>query len=256
MSVYAVSDLHGQHDVFLKGLERIDFNDNDELYVIGDVIDRGPDGIHILMHIKEKRNMHLILGNHEVMMLGSVDPNGSEDINGQYSLIWLLANGGEVTYDRYVEISEKERQSLLMWMNRCYVIKTIELGERKICLTHSYYREDLENKMYYEADHGTVWDVVWTSIFRKDDPDTYGPDIYKNYDYEFVTGHVPVQKVRMIYDNSNDYNNLMMYRHGNLVDIDGGCALGKVRGVNNGAIFIRLDDMKEFPVGISDNVKN
>ena len=60
MSVYAVSDLHGHCDVFYKGLEKIGFSDEDELYVIGDAIDRGSEGIHILMHIKEKKNMYLM----------------------------------------------------------------------------------------------------------------------------------------------------------------------------------------------------
>ena len=45
MAVYAVSDLHGQYDTFINGLENIGFGDSDELYMIGDAIDRGPDGI-------------------------------------------------------------------------------------------------------------------------------------------------------------------------------------------------------------------
>ena len=51
MSVYAVSDLHGQYKTFVKGLKEIDFSDSDTLYVIGDAIDRGPDGIKILQYI-------------------------------------------------------------------------------------------------------------------------------------------------------------------------------------------------------------
>ncbi len=248
MSVYAVSDLHGQYEVFLKGLEEIGFCDKDELYVIGDAIDRGPDGIQLLMHIKEHKNMNLILGNHEVMMLGSVAPDGGKGCKGEDAVLWLLYNGGVVTYDRYEQLSQTDRESLLMWLNGCCVIKTLEIDGRKICLTHSYYREDLENVVYSEADRDVVWDVVWTSMFRKDDPDTYGPDIYKDYDYDFITGHVPVQKVRARYDNSEEFNELKMYRRGNLVNIDGGCAMGQMSAINNGAIFLRLDDMKDFPV--------
>lgn len=251
MAVYAVSDLHGQNELFHRGLEEIGFSEKDELYVIGDAIDRGPEGINILMYIKNQKNMSLILGNHEVMMLGSVDPDGSDNVTGGLSLTWLLGNGGEITYDRYAELSEKERQSLLMWLNRCYVIKTIEIGGRKICLTHSYFSEELENKQYHETRRSHVWDIVWKSIFRKDDPDTYGSDIYNNYDYEFITGHVPVQRVRAQQQSIDESNVLSMYRHGNLVDIDGGCAMGKALSVNNGAIFLRLDDMKEFPVYLS-----
>ena len=48
MATYAVGDLHGQYDTFAAGLEKIGFQDSDQLYVIGDAIDRGDDGIKIL----------------------------------------------------------------------------------------------------------------------------------------------------------------------------------------------------------------
>ncbi len=251
MATYVVSDLHGQYGIFLKGLDRIGFSDKDTLFVIGDVIDRGADGIELLKHIKKKRNMELLLGNHEVMMLGSVDPNGENECNGEHSEIWLYYNGGQATYEKYVSLSIKERQSLLMWLNRCYIMKIIEINGRKICLTHSYYHKNLENKMYFETDHELVWDVVWTSMFRDDD-DTHGDNIYKNYDYQFIIGHVPVQKAAFRHGRSDDYNRLCIYEYGNVKDIDGGCAMGDIPGLNNGAIFLRLEDMKEIPVLMSE----
>ena len=40
--IYVMSDLHGQYNAFLKMLELINFTDEDELYILGDIIDRGP----------------------------------------------------------------------------------------------------------------------------------------------------------------------------------------------------------------------
>ena len=57
MAVYVVSDLHGQYDLFVRGLERIGFSGADKLYVIGDAIDRGPDGIKILQKISFLRTI-------------------------------------------------------------------------------------------------------------------------------------------------------------------------------------------------------
>ena len=48
MATYAVSYLHGQYELFKKLLEVIHFSDDDFMYVLGDAIDRGPDGIKIL----------------------------------------------------------------------------------------------------------------------------------------------------------------------------------------------------------------
>ena len=67
---YVCSDLHGfAIDKFKLMLERVGFNDSDFLWVLGDVIDRGPDGIKILKWLMAQPNAQLILGNHEAMLL-------------------------------------------------------------------------------------------------------------------------------------------------------------------------------------------
>lgn len=40
MSVYCISDIHGEYEKFIKMLELIELSDSDTLYVIGDVLDR------------------------------------------------------------------------------------------------------------------------------------------------------------------------------------------------------------------------
>ena len=40
---YAVSDIHGRYDKYAELLRRIDLKPFDTLYVLGDMIDRGPD---------------------------------------------------------------------------------------------------------------------------------------------------------------------------------------------------------------------
>lgn len=44
-----VSDTHGRYDKYAALLKKIDFGDNDKLYVLGDVIDRYDDGIKIML---------------------------------------------------------------------------------------------------------------------------------------------------------------------------------------------------------------
>ncbi len=249
MAVYTVSDLHGQYDLFMQGLEKIAFSESDELYFIGDAIDRGPDGIKILTELMKNKNMHLILGNHEFMMLNAVDPDGRKECNGPDADLWLYYNGGISTFEQYGKLDIKMRRSLLQRLEHSYVIKTLEVDGSKFCLTHSYYREDLENTMYQEMEYDDVWDIVWKSIYREDYK-TKGSDIYKNYDYTFITGHVPVQRVcaRL----GEFQNELRLFQRGNFIDIDGGCTIGYRPGVHNGAIFLRLNDKKAFPVEFSE----
>ena len=45
---YAISDLHGCLDKWQAMLKQIDLKENDMLFVLGDIIDRGPDPIPLL----------------------------------------------------------------------------------------------------------------------------------------------------------------------------------------------------------------
>ena len=69
---YATSDLHGfPLDDFLRLLDKAGFSEDDELYVLGDVIDRNGDGgIETLRWMMRQPNVTMLLGNHEAMLLG------------------------------------------------------------------------------------------------------------------------------------------------------------------------------------------
>lgn len=66
---YAISDIHGEYDKFIAMLELINLTDKDTLYILGDVLDRGPEPIKILNDMSTRSNVYPIIGNHEVMAL-------------------------------------------------------------------------------------------------------------------------------------------------------------------------------------------
>ena len=252
MSIYAASDLHGYYDLFMKGLDRIGFSDTDYLYVIGDAIDRGPDGIKLLKLIQKNKNMDLLLGNHELMMLYSVHSGGKPICDGIEADIWLGYNGGKVTLHDYLELSDSARIRLLGWLRNRYVTKTVEVNGKTFCLTHSYFDEELINKRYRYADPCLVYEVVWNSVYREDS-NTYGQDPYSKYDYTFVTGHVPIQYARRELPADQVTPGLSALWNNNMADIDGGCSYGEdfydgTKARENGMLFLRLDDLKEFPI--------
>lgn len=68
--IYVTSDLHGYPLEKIKDmLNKVGFSNDDFLFVLGDVIDRGEDGIKIFKWMMAQPNMELIMGNHEAMML-------------------------------------------------------------------------------------------------------------------------------------------------------------------------------------------
>ena len=66
---YVISDIHGEILRWQAMLGLIQFSDEDTLYVLGDVIDRYPHGIDILLDIMRRPNVHMIVGNHEYEFL-------------------------------------------------------------------------------------------------------------------------------------------------------------------------------------------
>ncbi len=94
----AISDIHGCFLTFIKLLETIKYNPNeDKLYILGDCIDRGPSSKQVLDWIMkkqaEKADILVLRGNHEQLMLrASESPKRYE--------LWMR-NGGQQVIDSF-----------------------------------------------------------------------------------------------------------------------------------------------------------
>lgn len=105
---YVISDIHGEIEKYRTILERIQFNSNDELYILGDAIDRHPHGIDIIKDIMSRPNAHMILGNHEQMCINDIiyhEPGARE--------LWTRTNGGSVTRRNLIYKTSKEDQAAI-----------------------------------------------------------------------------------------------------------------------------------------------
>jgi serine/threonine protein phosphatase 1 len=73
MRQFAISDIHGYLNTFKALLERIAFSPEDELFLLGDFIDRGPDSKGVIDHVKALKaaghHIHCLRGNHEQMAI-------------------------------------------------------------------------------------------------------------------------------------------------------------------------------------------
>ena len=121
MATYCTADIHGQLDVFEKLLKDINLKKADTLYVLGDVIDRGPCGIDILKIIMETDNIKMIMGNHEQMCLDYLGPRGSYMAKG----LWFNNGGQETYWDLQRNIFDRSEEPLKVALNAkiCYAFK-------------------------------------------------------------------------------------------------------------------------------------
>ena len=62
---YCISDIHGYYDLFCRLLDKIRFGGGDKLYVLGDMIDKGPDSVRLAKLLFSMPNVCCIAGNHE-----------------------------------------------------------------------------------------------------------------------------------------------------------------------------------------------
>lgn len=85
---------------------KISFSNADRLYIIGDVVDRGPDVVPLLEDIMARRNVRLLAGNHEYVglrVLGEICKKGGlttplDDLSAaalEGCLLWMKDGGSQ-----------------------------------------------------------------------------------------------------------------------------------------------------------------
>ena len=64
---YCISDIHGEYDLFMRLLEKINYSEKDSLIVCGDFMEKGKDSVRLIKTIFDLPNACCIMGNHEYM---------------------------------------------------------------------------------------------------------------------------------------------------------------------------------------------
>lgn len=230
---YVISDLHGDLKGFHEILKRINFSENDQLYILGDIVDRGPEPLKLL---KEIMNMsaHVLLGNHEYMMLESLAQH-YEEFHGFESKeldiyraqrLWFR-NGGTITFDQFIEESKDSKKEILEYLLSLPLNIDINIEGKKFLLCHAAIADDIAYQSYYEWERSipefAVWNRNWAQY-----------ESIKNV--TVITGHTPTGNMDAWKCNIYQYP-------GGIWDIDTGAAYPNYGGR---LCCMRLEDMKVF----------
>ena len=65
MATYITSDAHGHLRALDQALEQAAPGADDTVYVLGDMIDRGPEPVGVINLVRSLPNVHVLMGNHE-----------------------------------------------------------------------------------------------------------------------------------------------------------------------------------------------
>lgn len=102
-----IGDVHGHYEGLMLLLEAIAPGINDQVYFLGDLIDRGPQSAEVVDFVQQSA-YHCLLGNHEQMLLEVC----RKRVSNKVEQAWLYS-GGRATLTSYKDIVP---QNHLDWM--------------------------------------------------------------------------------------------------------------------------------------------
>lgn len=213
--IYCTADIHGDLTRFQTLLQHISFSPQDTLYILGDVIDRGKDGVALLRTVMETPNMVLLRGNHEQMCLDTLGPNHRWGAKA----LWTQ-NGGSRTYrDLVYRTDPRERRALIAFLLSLPLHLELTVGDRNFFLVHGFPHPEPEQQLW-----------------SRPEPDAPAPFP----DRITLVGHTPTAFL------TGQFRQPLSIFHGDgWMDLDCGCG--------NASPFcrlacLRLDDQREFYV--------
>lgn len=265
MSTYVFSDVHGHHRTLERLLERVSPATEDAVWILGDMVDRGPDPVAVMRTCRDLKNAHVLMGNHEDMMLQAFKHSRNVTLRFQWEM-----NGGATTAEGLAALSEEECLDFIEWVDDLPLGAHIKVGERQYLLVHAGLRPlnfsarsrwtdvTMDALLRYQNPEDVLWirDEFWGvhTGFVSESGD--GPIV--------IAGHTPVpyvQDLADVYDRpARDEQGQCQIMHLGASEVTGGVSdrwaidCGAAGGAGWGRIgMVRLDDGAEFYEPVLDD---
>ena len=222
--IYVMSDIHGCYQEYIKMLELINFNENDILYIIGDVCDRGIEPMKILLHMMDHENIIPIFGNHDMEAYPFLVLEYNCNINiFDRKFSWWMSQGGKTTLEDFRKLTITDQEKVLSYIEEFRYYEEINLNDKDYILVHGGLKDFDINKSLSEYH---PYNLVWE---RPDYDKVYFPDKY------IISGHTPTHHI-----DGNMRGRII--NKNNHIAIDCGCVFGNKLGC------LCLNTMEEFYV--------
>ena len=225
---YVISNIHGEFAKFKEMLEKIEFSDDDILYVLGDIVDFGDESMELVCDLSVRTNVYPVMGEHDAMaqkMLSGFDSmlksGGSPDPEYIAEMQEWLKKGGGKTLEGFRALDEDMREGVLDYLADMTLYEEVSAGGKKYLLLHAGIAD---------FDESTPLDDYQPEDFISEaiDPDR------KYFDgVTIVAGHTPTYMIEGATKGK-------IYRTDSAILVDCGAAFGETLGC------VRLEDGKEF----------
>lgn len=228
---YVISDIHGRLDRLEKMVDLIELKEEDTLYVLGDMVDRGSEPIGVIKYIMKRRNIEVIMGNHDRMMIKALRYKDDKELKR-----WSR-NGYETTLEGLNNLSENKRNEILDFIDGLEYFKIID---NSYLLVHAGYdpvklKEDLKTMKLEDALMNQEERLVWEreKFFKE-------PGLKE---YTVIFGHTPRPYIDEKFEEESElpYKIWFDKKYNNKICVDTGNCYEEGR-----MACLRLEDMKEF----------
>ena len=230
---YVISDIHGCYDQYIALLQKIALSSQDTLYILGDVLDRGPAPFKVLQDMMNRSNVFPLLGNHDFVAAVCLKELSKEitdesldrlDKNMLSVISDWLSDGGATTLKEFRSLSPEDRADVMDYLGEFSLAEEIIVDGKTYILAHAGLGNFAPDKSLGD------YSLEELAFGRTDYTSQLFGDKY------LITGHTPTS---LIPGNSKpDY----IYRNNNHIAIDCGCVFGGRLGA------ICLDTGEEFYV--------
>ena len=235
-------------------MKQINLQSEDKLYVLGDVIDRKPHGLDILLELMKMPNVIMLLGNHELLMLESLDIR-RDKWDREFSRRWWSKNGGDVTRTDFLSRDPETQQKILKFIEKLPLEKTVIAGGKRYRLVHAAPHEMWDrHPMDWIAHYGYNSKQEFCTWHRLSKSD----QLPKGFTLVFghtCTGHFELDAYKLAKFYSDDPENFPPFDTSRpcevifddrKIAIDCGAAYDDYYGRKTRLACIRLDDLKIF----------
>ena len=227
---YVLSNIHGNLRRFESIMAQINLQPDDTLYVLGDVIDRYPDGIKILRRIMQMPNAKMLIGNHEYMMLKAIG-HCKDAAEEKENTNWRQRknrdrNGGMVTHEQLKHYREDTRTEIFDFIWKLPTNLEVEVNGIKYKLVHASPEENYMANYWHSEDYQDSREFAVWERWNETCPVPGG--------YVLIFGHTPT-----CYFHNREPWSIWKSEKAIGIDCGGGFEYGRLS-------CLRLDDMQEF----------
>lgn len=226
--ILVTSDIHGYLSYFKEILKKASFSDEDILFIVGDMIEKGPESLNTLRYI-----MELCKQGNVIPLIGNVDAY-------RLKLIYELSEENVCSFYNYV-------QNLRQWIGTSFYEElaaecgyTINSPDDILLSKHAVIAH-FENEFKFLANlptvvetqnyifvHGglrkkQVSDNLDKSVFELTKFDAFAENTSYVFDKYVIAGHWPV----VLYGSDIPQMNPIINRDKKIISIDGGCGVKK-----------------------------